>query len=135
MGDKNLEQSLNIKFCVKIGKSASEMLALLIEANGEYAMEKSSVFERHRRLKEEREDVQNDPRIGQSKTQRTDSNIDRVRTVGRSDRRLGVRLMTEELDMNRETVRQIITDDVRMRKFSAKTVRRILTDDQKQHRI
>jgi hypothetical protein len=28
MSDKNLEQRINIKFCVKIGKSASETLAL-----------------------------------------------------------------------------------------------------------
>jgi hypothetical protein len=29
MSDKNLEQRINIKFCVKIGKRASETLALL----------------------------------------------------------------------------------------------------------
>jgi hypothetical protein len=29
MSDKNLEQRINIKFCEKIGKSASEKLALL----------------------------------------------------------------------------------------------------------
>jgi hypothetical protein len=29
MGDKNLEQPINIKFCVKIGNSATETLALL----------------------------------------------------------------------------------------------------------
>jgi hypothetical protein len=37
MSDKNLEQRINIKFCVKIGKSASETLALLTVAYGEYA--------------------------------------------------------------------------------------------------
>jgi hypothetical protein len=42
--DMNLEQHINIKFCVKIGKSASEMLALLTVAYGEYAMKKSSVL-------------------------------------------------------------------------------------------
>jgi hypothetical protein len=29
MSDKNMEQQINIKFCVKIGKCASETLALL----------------------------------------------------------------------------------------------------------
>jgi hypothetical protein len=38
--DKNLEQRINIKFCEKIGKSASEMLALLTLAYGEYAVKK-----------------------------------------------------------------------------------------------
>jgi hypothetical protein len=45
MSDKNLEQQINIKFCVNIGKSASEMLALLTVAYGEYARKGTSVFE------------------------------------------------------------------------------------------
>jgi hypothetical protein len=44
MSDKNLEQQLNTKFCVKIRKSASETLALLIVAYGEYAMKTLSVL-------------------------------------------------------------------------------------------
>jgi hypothetical protein len=40
MSDKNLEQQINIKFCVKTGKSASAMLALLTVTYGEYAMKK-----------------------------------------------------------------------------------------------
>jgi hypothetical protein len=44
MCDKNLEQRINIKFCVKTGKSASETLALLTAAYGEYTMKKLNVF-------------------------------------------------------------------------------------------
>jgi hypothetical protein len=40
MSDKNLEQQINIKFCVKIGESASETLAILTVACGEYDMKK-----------------------------------------------------------------------------------------------
>jgi hypothetical protein len=43
--DKNLEQRINIKYFVKIGKSASETLALLTVAYGEYAIKKAIVFE------------------------------------------------------------------------------------------
>jgi len=103
MNDKNLEQQINIKFCVKIGKSANETLALLRVAYGEYAMKKSSVFEWHRRFKEGREDVQDDPRCEQPKMQRTDANVDGVRTLAHTDRRVGVRVIAE-LNMNRETV-------------------------------
>ena len=52
VSDKNLEQRINIEFCVKIGNSASETLALLTVAYGEYAMKKLSVFEWHRQFKE-----------------------------------------------------------------------------------
>jgi len=103
-------------------------------AYGEYAMKKLSVFEWHRRFKEGREDVQDDT-SGQPKTQRTDAYVDTVRNLVRSDRRLCVRVITEEMNMNRETVRQIVKEDLGMRKFSAKMVPRILTHDQKQRRL
>jgi hypothetical protein len=135
MSDKNLEQRINIKFCVKIGRSASETLALLTVAYGEYTMKKSSVFEWHGRCKKGREDVLDNPRSGQEKTQRTDANVDRVRTVVCSDQTVGVRVIAEELNMKRETVRQIIKEDLGMRKISVKMVPQILTHDQKISRV
>ena len=135
MSDKNLEQRINIKFCVKIGKSASETLVLLTVAYSEYIMKKSSVFELHRRFKEGRECVQDDPRSGQPKTQRTDANVDRIRTLVLSDRRLGVRVIAAVLNMNRETMRQIVKEDLGKRKISAKMLPRILTHDQKEGRL
>jgi hypothetical protein len=82
-------------------------------------------------LKENREDMQDDARSGQPKMQRTDANMDRVWTLVCSDRRLGVRLIAKELNMKRGTVRQIITEDLGIRKISAKMVPQFLTDDQK----
>jgi hypothetical protein len=104
---------------VEIGKSAGETLVLLTVAYGKHAMKKWSVFEWHRRFKEWREDVNDDPKSGQQKTQRTDANVDRVRTWVRSDRRVSVRVIAEELNMNRETVQQIVKEGLGMRKISA----------------
>jgi hypothetical protein len=44
MSDKNLEQWISIEFGAKIGKSASETLALITLACGEYSMKKCSVL-------------------------------------------------------------------------------------------
>jgi hypothetical protein len=44
------------------------------------------------------------PKSGQPKTQRTDANVDFVR----SERRVGVRVIAQGLNMNRETRRQIV---------------------------
>jgi hypothetical protein len=41
---QNLEHRINIKFCVEIGKSASETLNLLTLAYSEYAVKKWAVF-------------------------------------------------------------------------------------------
>ena len=51
--------------------------------------------------------------------------MDRVRTLVHSDRRLDVKVIAEELNMNRETVQQIVKEDLGMRKISAKMVPRI----------
>jgi hypothetical protein len=45
--------------------------------------------------------------------------------------RLGARVIAEELNMNRETVRQIVKEDLGMRKINTKMVPRILTRDPK----
>ena len=79
--------------------------------------------------------MQDDPRIWQPKTKRIDANVGRVRTLVRSDRRLGVTVIAEELNMNRETVRQSVKEDLGMRKISAKIVPRILSHAQKQRRL
>jgi hypothetical protein len=47
-----LEQRINIKFCVKFGKNASDIWATLSKAFGGEAMKKSSVFDWHKRFKE-----------------------------------------------------------------------------------
>jgi len=103
-------------FCVKIGKSASETLAILTVAYGKYALTKLSVFEWHRWFKEGEEDVQDDPRSGQQKTQKTDANVDLVF----SEERVGVRVIAEELIMSRETERQIVKLDLGVKKFLQK---------------
>jgi histone-lysine N-methyltransferase SETMAR len=61
--------------------------------------------------------------------------VEKVWKLVRSGRRLSVRMMAQELNLDRETVRQILTEDLGMRKVSAKMVPRILSDDQKQRRL
>jgi plasmid maintenance system antidote protein VapI len=101
-------------------------------AYGDNALKKSSVFDWHKSFKQGRENVKDNERPGQPKTQRSCENVERVRQLVRSNRRLSVRMMAEELNLNRETVRKILTDDLGMRKISAKMVPRILSDEQKQ---
>jgi hypothetical protein len=84
--DGLLEQHINIKFCAKLGKSASETLQILTEAYGADALKKSSVFEWHKRFKEGQEDVKDDERTGCLKTHQTDENVEKVWKLVCSDR-------------------------------------------------
>ena len=53
----------------------------------------------------------------------------------RSDRRLSVTVIAEELNMRREIVRQIVREDLGLRNISANVMPRILTHDQKLRRL
>jgi hypothetical protein len=105
---------------------------MLTEAYCADAMKKSSVFEWH---KEGREDVKDDERTGCPKTHRTDENVEKVRKLVCSEKQLSVRMIAEELNLDRETVRNILTEGLGMRKVSAKMVSQILSDDQKHQRL
>jgi predicted transcriptional regulator len=51
------------------------------------------------------------------------------------NRRLTVRSITEQVDIDRETVRKILTEELDMRKESKKMVPKELTEEQKQRRV
>jgi hypothetical protein len=69
-----LEQCINIKFCAKLGQSASETLQVLIEAYGADAMKKVECLEWHKRFKEGQENVKDHERTGNPITHRTEEN-------------------------------------------------------------
>ena len=98
-------------------------------------MSRTRLFEWHRRFKEGREEVEDDHRSGRPSTSRTDENVDGMKQMVRSDRRLTVRTIANELGMNNERVWRIITEDLGMRKICAKMVPRLLNEGQKERRM
>ena len=61
---ESTEQRICIKFCFKIGKTATETYQLLQQPYGEDAMGRTQVFDWFRRFKEGRKSVESDPRSG-----------------------------------------------------------------------
>uniref|UniRef100_A0A2K6RJK6 GVQW motif containing 3 n=1 Tax=Rhinopithecus roxellana TaxID=61622 RepID=A0A2K6RJK6_RHIRO len=133
MSDRYLEQRISIKFCVKLNKSASETHHLLKEAYGEEVMSRARVFDWHKRFKEGREDVRDDARSGRPVTHRTDDNIQKVKDLVCSNRQLTVRMMAEELNLDKETVRLILKENLNMRKVSAKVISGVLKETEPHH--
>ncbi|GBN89471.1 hypothetical protein AVEN_14452-1 [Araneus ventricosus] len=82
----SLEQPANIKFCVSLEKSPSETLEMLKKAYGNDAMKKTTVYERHKRFREGRTNI-DDPRTGRPSSSTADENVERVREIVRVDRR------------------------------------------------
>ena len=65
--EDTLEERYAIKFCFKLGKNATETYGMLQTAFGASCMNRTSVFEWHKRFKEARVSVRNDERCGRSK--------------------------------------------------------------------
>ncbi|XP_041375042.1 protein GVQW3-like [Gigantopelta aegis] len=128
MADCKNEQRVNIKFPVKLNKSAIETFHLLTEAYGEDCMSRARVFEWHERFSEGRESVTDNARPGRPRTTVTDENIEKVRN---KHRRLGVRAIAEEVHLDRESFRHILTEKLNPKKVCAKMVPKMLSDEQK----
>ena len=124
-----------MKFCFKTGKTASETYELLKTAFGDKCLSRSNVFIRLNRFKNGRESVEDEPRSGRPSTSKTDDNVVKVRNLVRSDRRLTIREMSDELNLSFYAVQSILTEDLNMRRVSAKFIPKLLTDEQKQHRF
>jgi hypothetical protein len=60
--DSKIEQRVCIKFCVKLGKSATKTLKMLCEAFGEHYLSRTTVFEWHSRFKASQMSVEDDER-------------------------------------------------------------------------
>ena len=134
MIDIKIEQRVIIKFHVKLGKSACETFSLLKSVYQESCLAQSNVYNWFKRFQDGREDVEDDPRSGRPSTSKTDKNIEKVGVLVRSDRRLTIRMISNTVGIDKESVRQILHDNFNMHKVCAKMVPKILSDDQKEIR-
>ena len=65
--EDTLEERYAIKFCFKLGKTATETYGMLQAAFRPSCMNRASVFEEHKKFKEAREPVRDDERCGRNK--------------------------------------------------------------------
>ena len=83
---------------------------------------------------EGRKSIKDEPRSGRPSTSKTNNNVEIVGALVRSDRRLTVRMIASELNLNHTTVHQILTEELAMKKLYAKFVPKNLTIEQKDNR-
>jgi hypothetical protein len=88
------------------------------------------VFERFKRFEDGLEDLQDDPVSGRPPAPRNADIIANVRELVTRDHRWALRMMTDELNMNKETIYQMLHEDLRKRRICAKFVPHKLTSCQ-----
>ncbi|GFW31802.1 HTH_48 domain-containing protein [Trichonephila clavipes] len=117
------ESSLNVHFLnfhvncnSRLEHNATETLAKLQQAYGDSVLSRAQVFRWLKAFSEGKESIEDGPRSGKPSVSKTAENVIRVRDLLRSDRRLKVRMIGEELNLNHTTVHQILTNELKMRK-------------------
>jgi len=126
MEERNFEQRCGFKFCVILGETGIETFNKLKQVYGEHALSRSQVFKWYKAFSEGRESIKDEPRSGRP-TSKTDKNVEIVRALVRSDRRLTVRMNASELNLNHTTVHQNLTEELAMKILCATFVPKNLT--------
>jgi len=124
------EQCANIKFMCRLGKSASEMLLTLQQVYGDTALKKSTVYNWFSRCKNGQEKLEDDQRSGRPSTSRTAEIVEKVWQLIQCDRRMIIVELEQEVGISHGSIHVILSDDLEMRRVSAKFVPRHLITDQ-----
>ncbi|EGI66688.1 FLJ37770-like protein, partial [Acromyrmex echinatior] len=120
--ERLLEQRYAIKFCVRLGKNATETFQMLQEVFKDDCISKSQSGRWHKAFKEGREEVADEPRSRRQTTARTDENVNRVCEVLRSDRRLSIQYIADTLNMSTFAIHGIVTENLTSKTRSSFTM-------------
>jgi hypothetical protein len=108
---------------------------MLCEAFGEYSLSWTAVFQWHSCFKVGQVSVEDDDHSGRPSTSKTTENVEKIRELIHEERRRTIHELADAGGISFGICQEIITENLNMRRISAKFVPRLLTNDQKQRRI
>jgi len=124
------EQRACIKFCFKLGKTATECYEMLKTAFGEQAMGRSQTFQWFSRFKAGRTAIDDDERSDRPVSSSTPEMIERVHQIIHEDRRHTNDEVSMLVGISHETCHKILTEDLKTRRVASKFVPSLLSVDQ-----
>jgi len=129
------EQRIRLRYCFRLGKTATEVHEMLQKAFKEEALSRTQVFEWFARFKRGEMNVEDHPHSGRPSTSRTDENVEKIREKINEDRQYTTDEISEATGVSWSSCQRILTVDLNMRRVAAKFVPRLLTQDQKNTRL
>ena len=126
MFNSKTEQRINFEIFGKI--------QALMEVYGKKCMSRTRVFEWHKRFYEGRTEVEDDKRSLRPTISKTTNNNRESEKIVREDRRLSIRLIAERMSIDKETMWQVLHENLHMTKVYAQVVSKLLTSDQNEKR-
>jgi len=133
--EEKVQQCVCINFCFRLGKTGAETHEMLQAAFGESCLSRSKTFEWYSHFKNGRRSFEDDPRPGRLSTSHTEETMARVREIICTDRRLTIREVAEDVGIAFGTCQKILTEDLQMRRVSAKFVPCLLAVEQKDNHV
>jgi len=130
----------NFRFYVfveaKRGVKPMDVLKQLQSVFGEAAPSQASVYRWHKDYSTgERQTVQDHPRSGRPMSLRTENNISRVFDFIRLEPKSSVRCIADSLQLGKDTVHRILTEELLFRKVCSVWIPHQLTEDNKAARV
>ncbi|UYV70851.1 hypothetical protein LAZ67_8000851 [Cordylochernes scorpioides] len=133
--EQKLKQRICIKCCVKLQISATETFEMLNKSFPNDAPKRTTVFEWHSRFKAGRISLEDDPRQGRPKFQRTDENVQKITDLIKENPRTTLLELEQNTGISKTTIGRIVTEDLKLKKTPAKFIPRFLTNEQKLCRL
>ena len=130
-----IEQRTNIKFCFKLGKTAAETVEVMRQVYGDNFLSHAQIFRWYAQFKSGVEIIEDEASPGRRYSARNERLIAKVRERIQVERCATVRMMADESGVNRETIRQILVEDLGKRKVASWFVLHSLSDDQRHKRV
>ena len=105
-----------------------------MEVYGKECMSRTCVFEWHKGCHKGQTNDEDDERSRRPTISKTTNNNREIEKIVREDRRLSTRLKAERMFIDKETVWQVLHENLHMTKVCAQVVSKLSTSDQKQKR-
>ena len=129
-----MEQSANVKFCFKLGKNAAETLELMRQVYDDNCLSRAQILRWYARFKSV-ETIEDEARPGRPFSVRNEGLISKVRKRIQEESCVTARTMADEFGVYRETIRQILVEDLGKRKVASRFVPHALPDDQRHESV
>ena len=129
-----IEQRYCIKFCQKLGDTQVETIQKIQQAFGNEALSPIQIKQWLKRFKDGHASVESYPRLGRPSTSRKEEVMDQVCKKVLEDCHLTVQEIVAEVGISTGSVYSILTEDLNLRRVSAKFVPKLLMEQQKELR-
>jgi hypothetical protein len=127
-------QRENVKFCQKLGRSASETFQMIKQAYSKEALGRSVVFKWHRCFAQGRDSLEDDEHTVRPRMVRTELKIQEVATLVCASHSQMVDEITAA-GISHDTCHNILSDDLNMSRVTQHSVQCVLTQDQRDDRM